>query len=233
MRIDAFLRVPPGRPGPAAAKTKSVPPIVAPRPAALPQPQPAKEALAAAPAASWIEVYTDGACEGNGTPRARGGVGVAFPERPDLNVSEPLPPVGSKGPDGTQGLKHTNNRAELTAILRALQVVDERLDTGRTRPVRLRTDSMLCVNTFTKWLAGWKRVGGGPARVVGPRDVVVVKLVKRDGSPVLNTDLILAVEARLRLRRVEFVHVRAHTGRSDEASRFNALADELAVTSVT
>jgi len=149
-----------------------------------------------------IDVYTDGACPSNGRATVAG-AGVAFPEYPHLNVSETIRDAP------------TNNRAELTAILRALETVDTRIDTTRRRTVRVYTDSMLCVNTFTKWLAGWKRHDWR----------------KADGAPVMNADLVRAVDAHLtgRAGRVEFVHVRAHTGRADRHSRFNALADELAV----
>lgn len=185
-RIEKFFRVRTG---------SSAPPPQPPQPPTPPTPSPTT-------ASSTIDVYTDGACPSNGRGASVAGVGVAFPDHPDLNVSEALRD------------RPTNNRAELSAILRALEVADERIDPARRRAVRVHTDSMLCVNTFTKWLAGWKRNGWR----------------KADGAPVMNADLVRAVDERVRGRaRVEFVHVRAHTGRADRDSRFNALADELAV----
>ena len=192
-RIDAFLR-----PRPLAG----MPPRTAHATATATAPPPSSSTLNAS--TTPIEAFTDGACTNNGKHNAKAGVGVAFPDRPDLNVSEPL--AG----------KATNNRAELTAILRALEIVDARLDPARQRPVRLYTDSMLCVNTFTNWVAGWKRNGWR----------------KADGAPVLNADLVDKVDQRVQARRVrgrvEFVHVRAHTGRADRNSKFNELADQLA-----
>jgi ribonuclease HI len=56
-------------------------------------------------------VYTDGACRGNGTPTARASIGVYFGPGDDRNVYALV--------EGRQ----TNNVAEVTAILRALDVI--------------------------------------------------------------------------------------------------------------
>ena len=147
-----------------------------------------------------IEAFTDGACPSNGRHAKIAGAGVAFPERPDLNVSETI-------------RDHpTNNRGELTAILRALEVADNKIDPARRRPIIIYTDSQLCIDSFTKWIDGWKKNNW----------------MKKDKTPVLNDDLLKAVDARMQRRRVTFVHVRAHTGKKDRSSVMNALADELA-----
>lgn len=57
-------------------------------------------------------VYTDGACSSNGRVGAAAGIGVYWGEQHVDNVSEPL----------LNGLP-TNNRAELTAVIRAVQTV--------------------------------------------------------------------------------------------------------------
>ena len=69
-----------------------------------------------------IVVYTDGACPGNGKKHSRGGVGVHFPACPQRDISEAL-----RGET-----KATNNRAELTAVIRALQIAfaDDKLIAG-------------------------------------------------------------------------------------------------------
>ena len=149
-----------------------------------------------------IDAYTDGACPNNGKRFAVGGVGVVFPQYSTFNISERLIDPNP-----------TNNRAELFAILRAIDIVNTSIDPKGRRPVHVYTDSMLCVNTFTKWIAGWKKNGWR----------------KRDKTDVLNVDLIKAIDLRMQSRPVMFVHVRAHTGRTDDRSRYNSLADELAV----
>lgn len=57
-------------------------------------------------------VYTDGACSSNGRAGAAAGIGVYWGEQHVDNISEPLS-------NGTP----TNNRAELTAVIRAIQTV--------------------------------------------------------------------------------------------------------------
>lgn len=56
------------------------------------------------------------------------------------NVSEPL-----------EGMPQTNNRAELTGILRALQIAP------KDRDLEIITDSNYSINCVTIWYAGWKR----------------------------------------------------------------------------
>lgn len=68
-----------------------------------------------------LYVYTDGACSGNGTDKAR--AGWAFTVYAD---STETPMFESKG--RLKGEKQTNNRAELTAILKALAYISESND---------------------------------------------------------------------------------------------------------
>jgi ribonuclease HI len=82
--------------------------------------------------------YTDGACQGNGTPRAIAGIGVYFPDS-GKEISEPLP--GSA----------TNQRAELWAAVRALQ--------ESQGPLEIRTDSSYLVKGMQSWVFGWQRKG--------------------------------------------------------------------------
>lgn len=57
-------------------------------------------------------VYTDGSCFGNGMAGCKAGYGVFWGDNHPDNLSEPL----DRGPP-------TNNRAELTAVIRALEQV--------------------------------------------------------------------------------------------------------------
>lgn len=58
-------------------------------------------------------VFTDGACSCNGTPNAQGGLGVYFGPGSRFNFAERLSESGV----------HTNQKAELAAVARALQTV--------------------------------------------------------------------------------------------------------------
>ncbi|HUS30450.1 MAG TPA: ribonuclease H [Kofleriaceae bacterium] len=88
--------------------------------------------IAKAPA-NAIHVWTDGACSGNPGPAGIGAVIVDAGKETEL--SEYLG-------DGT------NIVAELTAILRALETIED-----RTRPVIVYTDSQFSIDMLTK---GWK-----------------------------------------------------------------------------
>ena len=82
-----------------------------------------------------IIIYTDGACSGNPGPMGIGAVVINDGVRNE--ISEFL---------GTG----TNNIAELTAILRALESLDE---AARARQVLVHTDSSYSIGLLTK---GWK-----------------------------------------------------------------------------
>lgn len=81
-----------------------------------------------------IVAYTDGACIGNPGPAGLGYV-VMYPDGKQIRRGEPL----GHG---------TNNVAELTAILRVLELVDE-----RGRPLVIYTDSSYSIGVLTQ---GWK-----------------------------------------------------------------------------
>ena len=91
-----------------------------------------------------IHAYTDGSAlvrQG----RCRAGCGVWFGEKSDLNVSAIL-----RG-------RQTNNRAEITAIILAIRK-------AMAWPAEFRclvvfTDSQLCVDGVTKWMARWEADG--------------------------------------------------------------------------
>ncbi len=86
----------------------------------------------------------------------------------------------------------TNNMGELMAVLDLLRqtavVADE--------PLRVLCDSQYTINAATKWLPGWKRRGWR----------------KADGKPVLNRELLEAIDAALKGRDVRFEWVKGHAG---------------------
>ena len=96
----------------------------------------------------------------------------------------------------------TNNQGELTAVLDLLRQtahVDE--------PLHVLCDSQYVINSITKWMAGWKRKGWK----------------KRDGKPVLNVEIMKALDAAITGRSVTFEWVRGHAGHE-----LNEMADRLA-----
>ena len=80
----------------------------------------------------------------------------------------------------------TNNRGELTAVLELLRATEA---TGED--LLIQADSQYVINSLTKWRHGWKKRGWR----------------KADGKPVLNDDLMRALDAALAGREVRFESV--------------------------
>ena len=86
-------------------------------------------------AQEWLEVWADGCCLRNGTPRARAGIGVYFGEDHPYNTAQPL--IG----------KQTNNRAELEAVFEAAL----RAQKLGAQFLRIYTDSKFVAEFFRDW----------------------------------------------------------------------------------
>ncbi|MBW6496297.1 MAG: ribonuclease HI [Burkholderiaceae bacterium] len=133
-----------------------------------------------------IEIYTDGACKGNPGP---GGWGVLL--RSGSHEKE----LFGGAPDTT------NNRMELTAVIRALQALKRR------SRVSIHTDSQYVQKGVTEWLAGWKARGWRTAA----------------RQPVRNLDLWQELEPLLAEHDLSWHWVRGHSGHPE-----NERADQLA-----
>jgi ribonuclease HI len=82
-----------------------------------------------------IKIYTDGACSGN---PGKGGWGALIQE----NDNE-------KKLSGSE-LNTTNNRMELTAVIKELEHYDE------AREIEVFTDSKYVMQGITEWIKNWK-----------------------------------------------------------------------------
>lgn len=104
------------------------------------------------------------------------------------------------------GWEHgTNNMGELKAVLDLLEA------TGADRDQHLEVlcDSQYVINAITRWMPGWKRKGWR----------------KKDGKPVLNLELLQAIDRQLEGRSVEFTWVKGHAGHTmNEAADARARA---------
>uniref|UniRef100_A0A182WQW2 Ribonuclease H1 n=1 Tax=Anopheles minimus TaxID=112268 RepID=A0A182WQW2_9DIPT len=101
----------------------------------------------------FVQVYTDGSCEGNGTVHAAAGVGVYFDEGHPLNTSKPV------------SGRATNNCGEIQAASLAIRLAHEQ----GVRQLTINTDSKFLIDSITKWVPGWKKRGwtlasGGPVK---------------------------------------------------------------------
>ncbi|XP_063972789.1 ribonuclease H1-like [Diachasmimorpha longicaudata] len=90
-----------------------------------------------------VDIFTDGACSGNGYRGAKAGFGVYFGENHPLNVAKPV--VG----------RPTNNNAEIQAVTEAALIAKKN---GMCK-IRINTDSQFLISCLTQWMPGWKRRG--------------------------------------------------------------------------
>ena len=104
----------------------------------------------------------------------------------------------------------TNNRGELMALLALLRASEAAGLAGEALAVL--ADSQYVINAVTKWAPGWKRRGWR----------------KADGKPVLNADMMMALDAAMRGRQVKFTWVKGHAG-----NELNEMVDELARSAAT
>jgi ribonuclease HI len=147
-----------------------------------------------------LEVWTDGACSHNqDAKKARAGLGVYFGPGDSCNLSEPLP----------SNERQTNQRAELLAAIRALEVV--LAYSLETRPICLYSDSQYVVKGVQEWLPNWKRKGWRNAK----------------RKPVENQDLWKRLDALLPRISIKWRHVKGHAGNPG-----NVAADALAVQAI-
>ena len=97
----------------------------------------------------------------------------------------------------------TNNMGELKAVLDLFEATASRPGAK----LRVYCDSQYVINSLTKWMPGWKKKGWK----------------KSDGKPVLNRDLLEALDQALTGRDYEFIWVKGHAGHE-----LNEKADSLA-----
>lgn len=140
----------------------------------------------------------------------RGGIGIFHPES-NTQIAEPFP---LENP--------TNNRSEYWACIRALEWVLEITEKKGIQSgikVILYSDSMLVINSMTKWISGWKKKNWR----------------KSDGQPVANKELIIKLDNLIsnRLPLTTFVKVKAHQPKPKDQKKLwlwtgNFIADKLA-----
>jgi ribonuclease HI len=134
-----------------------------------------------------VRIYTDGACKGNPGPGGWGALLRSGTHERELYGGDPAT---------------TNNRMELTAVIRALEALKRRSE------VEVYTDSEYVMKGITEWLAAWKRRGWKTA----------------DRKPVKNADLWRELDQAAGRHEVRWHWVRGHSGHP-ENERADALAN--------
>jgi ribonuclease HI len=140
-----------------------------------------------ASSAEVVLIYADGACKGNPGP---GGWGALL--RVDGRERELF---GGE-------TQTTNNRMELTAVIRALETLK------RPSVVEVYTDSQYVQKGISEWLHAWKRRGWCTA----------------DKQPVKNVDLWQQLDLLAAPHRIAWHWVKGHAGHP-ENERADALAN--------
>jgi ribonuclease HI len=133
-----------------------------------------------------VEIYTDGACKGNPGVGGWGAILQMHNRKREIYGGE---------------LLTTNNRMELTAVIRALEALK------RPCHVRLHTDSQYVQLGISKWINGWKKNGWRTA----------------DKKPVKNAELWRRLDELAALHQIEWLWVKGHAN-----NQGNVRADELA-----
>ena len=135
-----------------------------------------------------VNIYTDGACSGNPGPGGWCAVLVYREIEKEMSGGEP---------------STTNNRMELTAVIRALSALKEPCE------VELCSDSKYVLDALTKgWAVGWRRNGWK----------------KADKKPALNADLWEELLCLVEKHEMTYVWVKGHEGHP-----YNERCDAMAV----
>ncbi|CAG8616322.1 20047_t:CDS:2, partial [Racocetra persica] len=90
---------------------------------------------------SKIQVWTDGLSFNNGTKKAQADIGVFWKDNDPNNLSKRLP-----------GSEQTNNRAEIYAIIRTLEICE-----NKTKPLEIMTDSKYIISIIKDWAEKWEK----------------------------------------------------------------------------
>jgi ribonuclease HI len=137
--------------------------------------------------AEVVRIYTDGACKGNPGPGGWGAILRMDGKERELFGGE---------------VQTTNNRMEMTAVIRALEALPDSCE------VEVYTDSQYVQKGISEWLPAWKRRGWRTA----------------DKKPVKNADLWKELERVALAHRVSWHWVKGHAGHP-ENERADALAN--------
>ncbi|MEQ1600766.1 MAG: ribonuclease HI [Methylophilaceae bacterium] len=137
-------------------------------------------------AKDYVEIHADGACKGNPGPGGWGAWLAFNGVEKELFGGEPLT---------------TNNRMEMTAVIRALESLK------RPCKVKVITDSVYVQKGMTEWLKGWKARNWRTS----------------SKEPVKNEDLWRQLDSLAQQHEVQWFWVKGHAGHAG-----NERADDLA-----
>lgn len=134
-----------------------------------------------------IKIFTDGGCVNNGRIGSRAAYSVYFPTFNHLDETILL----QENP--------TNQRAELSAILHAFEIIQDNINLFNNNKIIIYTDSSYSIKCITEWTKTWKHNGWKTA----------------NGKDVKNREIIQSIsniiENLADKIKIQFKHVFSHT----------------------
>lgn len=127
------------------------------------------------PKSTEVLIYADGACKGNPGPGGWGAWIQYEQHEKELFGGEPLT---------------TNNRMELTAVIRALEALK------RPCKIKVYTDSVYVQKGISEWITGWKARNWRTS----------------DKKPVKNDDLWRELDLLVQQHQIQWIWVKGHAG---------------------
>lgn len=124
---------------------------------------------------SEVVIHADGACKGNPGPGGWGAWIQYEQHEKELFGGEPLT---------------TNNRMELTAVIRALEALK------RPCKIKVYTDSVYVQKGISEWIVGWKARNWRTS----------------DKKPVKNDDLWRELDRLVQQHQIQWIWVKGHAG---------------------
>ena len=137
--------------------------------------------------AARVEIFTDGACSGNPGVGGWGAILRYKTTEKELSGGE---------------LDTTNNRMELTAVIKALSALKTNCN------ISLYTDSQYVMEGITEWLDKWKAAGWRTSN---------------KKQPVKNVDLWQLLDELVQKHEIRWIWIKGHNGHA-ENERCDALA---------
>lgn len=136
-----------------------------------------------------ITIYTDGGCTGNPGPGGWGA--VLLVDGREIKLS-----------GGDQST--TNNKMELTAVIKALEYVGKNF--SFSDDLAIYTDSQYVKNGITSWIINWERNGWKTA----------------SKKPVKNKEYWISLRTLTKMTKIEWFWVKGHSG-----DKYNEMCDQL------
>lgn len=144
-----------------------------------------------------VEIYTDGGARNNGKSNSYGAFGVVVLNKGQITQYS----------DGKYNT--TNNEMELSALLKAIKLAKEFLDSYNIDTVKIYSDSAYSLNIITDWMWKWSSNNW-----------------TKKGGDIKNLELIQDIYNELnwypKAHHIQFIKVKGHSG-----VEYNELADKI------